>query len=78
VEVDGANLLYRPTGQKALHLDQTASVIWQLCDGTRTTRQLAREIASFYPDLSKTVTGDVEATLEELLSHGAIVAATKE
>ena len=33
VEVAGDRLLYRPTGQKALHLDKIASFVWQLCDG---------------------------------------------
>jgi hypothetical protein len=77
VEVDGANLLHKPSGQKSLHLDQSASVVWKLCDGTRTAQQVVDELSSFYPDQRETVASDVEKTLEVLRSHGAILIAER-
>ena len=34
-EMEGENLLYRLGGHKAIHLNDTATVIWKLCDGSR-------------------------------------------
>lgn len=76
VEVDGARLLYRPSGQKALHLDQTASVVWQLCDGTRTADAVIEEVASLYPEDRETVARDVMDTIEMLQGHGVITQET--
>ena len=76
VEVDGDRLLYRPTGQKALHLDKTASVVWQLCDGTRTADAVVEEVASLYPDERETVARDVMDTIEMLRGHGALTRQT--
>ncbi|MCP4314934.1 MAG: PqqD family protein [Hyphomicrobiales bacterium] len=78
VEVDGAKLLYRPTGQKALHLDQAATVVWQLCDGTRTAEAVVEEVASLYPEERETVARDVRETIEMLRGHGVIVTAKPE
>ena len=74
VEMDGNTLLYRPTSQNAVHLDSVASLIWKMCDGTRTAEELAGELAEIYPESANTVKSDVLETVEMLLQSGAISA----
>lgn len=71
-QVEEEWLLYRRTSQKAIYLDQITSVIWQLCDGTRSSAEVAEAISDLYPDDAQTVTRDVLATLDALHSEGAV------
>ena len=71
-EVEGEWLLFKPESQKAIYLDETASLIWQMCDESRNAKELANEIASHYPDSEETVKNDVMSALESLYAHGAI------
>ena len=38
-QLDGEMVLYHPSETKILYFNQTASLIWQLCDGERTVRR---------------------------------------
>ena len=66
-------LLYKPTSRTAIYLDQTASIIWQLCDGSRSAVDVAQEISSHYPDDEETVAKDVLDTVEMLHHEGALL-----
>lgn len=68
-------LLYRPNAQKALRLDALSSVIYRLCDGSRSGNQIAEEIAAQYPDDAGTVVADVKETVERLYGQGAVLPA---
>jgi len=70
--IEGEWLLFKPDSQKAIYLDETASVIWQMCDGSRDAEQLAKEIASHYPDSEEDVITDIFTTLDVLDEHGAL------
>ena len=72
VEMDGDTLLYRPTSRKAIHMDAIASTIWKMCDGTRSSEDLAAELSAFYPDDADSVRTDVASTVDMLLDCGAI------
>ena len=67
-EVDGELLLYRLGDHKAVHLNDTASLIWQLCDGSRDLEAMLSELRALFPDAG-------EEPLSFLLAEGAIVAA---
>ncbi|MEM8750557.1 MAG: PqqD family protein [Pseudomonadota bacterium] len=70
--IEGEWLLFKPRAQKAIYLDESASIIWQMCDGSRSADELAQEIASNYGDEKDTVIADVHATLAVLQEHGAL------
>ena len=71
-EIEGEWLLFKPESQKAIYLDETASVIWTMCDGSRDAQELASEIAAHYPDSQDTVKSDVIDALSLLDEHGAL------
>ena len=72
-EVDGEWLLFKPTSQKALGLNETASVIWQLCDGSRSAKDVSEELSTIYPDQADTISSDVAETVELLCKEGALM-----
>jgi hypothetical protein len=71
--VDGEVLLYHPQQTRAIYLNPTAAVVWGLCDGSRSVREIIRVIGESYPDAGS-VTDDVLATLTRLRESGVLVA----
>ncbi len=72
-EMDGETVLYRLGAHKAIHLNETAAVIWKLSDGSRTVAQLIDFIRSEYPDASDDIGPDVQRAVEQLKHEGAIL-----
>jgi len=78
VEIDGEAVIYDPRQSLLHHLNVTAAIIFQLCDGTGTTWELAEDIAevSGAPlDQVEREVGDVVARFEEM---GILVGTEKE
>lgn len=74
-EIDGEKLLYRLGGHKAIHLNDSATVIWTLCDGTRTAQDIIDLLKSEYPGSEAAIAADVREAIELLLSEGALLEA---
>jgi hypothetical protein len=72
-EMEGENLLYRLGGHKAIHLNDTATVIWKLCDGSRTVRDIIDLLTKEYPGSETAVAADVREAIELLVSEGALL-----
>jgi coenzyme PQQ synthesis protein D (PqqD) len=58
-------ILYNHDGDLVHHLNPSAGIIWQLCDGEATVGELAHDIAEEYRLDSETVTGQVAAVIAE-------------
>ncbi len=71
--VDSEVLLYHPQQTRAVYLNPTAALIWGLCDGARTVRDIIRLIGESYPDAGTDLTDDVLATLTQLQESGVLV-----
>jgi len=71
-ELDNELLLYHPTKTTIVYMNQTASIIWRLCDGKRTVFEIIDLINSSYPEVGARTREDVEATLKTFSDHGAI------
>lgn len=70
--IDNELLLFHPAQTKILYCNETASLIWQLCDGQRTPQEIAALLAAAYPGAADTIAHDVENTLQQFAQHGAI------
>ena len=70
--MDNELLLDHPTETKILSCNETASLVWQLCDGQHTRQEIVALLAEAYPDASERVGEDVESILEHLARHGVI------
>ncbi|MBV9169302.1 MAG: HPr-rel-A system PqqD family peptide chaperone [Chloroflexi bacterium] len=64
--VDDELVLYDPRRGQGFVLNRTAARIWSLCDGSRTVRAVAAELASAYALEDEQALSDVSACLNEL------------
>jgi hypothetical protein len=72
-EMEGENLLYRLGGHKAIHLNDTATLIWKLCDGSRTVQAIIDLLTKEYPGSETAVAADVQEAIELLANEGALL-----
>jgi coenzyme PQQ synthesis protein D (PqqD) len=49
-EIGEENLLYRIGSHKAIHLNETATVIWKLCDGSRNVQEIIDLLKQYFPE----------------------------
>jgi predicted DNA-binding protein (MmcQ/YjbR family) len=71
-ELDNELLLYHPAKTKTLYMNETASLVWQLCDGARSVGEIIDLLRESYPEAEDSLPEDVRRTLEVFLEHGAI------
>ncbi|MBN1274120.1 MAG: PqqD family protein [Candidatus Aminicenantes bacterium] len=71
-ELDGEFVIYHPHGNKMFHCNTTASLIWNLCDGNRTKKEIKILLKESCPEEADSIEDDVEETLKQLLEHNAI------
>jgi hypothetical protein len=71
-EIDGELLLFHPGRTQILYCNETASLIWQLCDGRRTVEAIIALLVEAFPEEADSIAGDVEATLQRFVQHGAV------
>ena len=69
--VDGEVLLYHPQQTRAVYLNPTAAMVWGLCDGNRSVREIIRVVNETYPD-ADSIADDVLATLNQLQEGGVL------
>lgn len=71
-QIDGELLLFHPNQTKILYFNQTASLIWQLCDGLRTSQEIAALLSAAFPEAAGNMAVEVEATLQQFCRQGVI------
>ncbi len=70
--IDNELLLFHPAQSQIMYCNETASVIWQLCDGQRTPQEIVELLTAAYPEAAEAMSGDVETTLHQFSQHSAI------
>lgn len=70
--IDDELLLFHPAKTQVLYCNQSASVIWQLCDGQRTTQEIVTLLRDTYPEAANEIVEDVTATLQTFKDYDAI------
>jgi hypothetical protein len=71
-QLDNELLLYHPSDTRILYLNQTASLVWGLCDGKRSIGQIIDLLNQAYPEAAENIPADVHAALEQFLQAGCI------
>lgn len=71
-ELDGELVLFHPGRNKIIHANQTAALVWQLCDGERTVPQIVELLADAYPESRQQIEEEVPLTVQELRRKGAL------
>lgn len=70
--LDDELLLYHPNQTQILYCNQTASLIWQLCDGQHTAQEITDLLKAAFPQSGEVIAQDVTATLRQFHGYGAI------
>jgi pyrroloquinoline quinone biosynthesis protein D len=65
-------LLYHAGLTRTVHLNDTAALIWQLCDGQRQVDAIVAVLEDAYPEAATEVREDVLAALGQLQRDGVI------
>lgn len=71
-KIDNEILLYSLSGTKAVYLNETAALIWEVCDGRRTVEDIIGLLAQAYPQQEKQIGSDVIAAIQTLVENGAM------
>jgi len=72
-EMEGENLLYRLGTHKAIHLNETATLIWKLCDGSRSVQDIVDLLRKEFPASEADIAVDVREAVELLAGEGALL-----
>ena len=70
--MDGELLMFNPEETQILYCNQTAALIWQLCDGQRTADEIIEMLAAAFPEAEQRIRLEAPATLEKFRQHGVI------
>src|SRR5439155_16948428 len=71
-EMDEEALLYHEGLKKTIYLNETATVIWKLCDGMRTVQEIIDLLNQAYADSGDRVDADVAEAVARLAGEGAL------
>jgi len=71
-DLGGEHVLYGQARATAYFLNDTASLILQLCDGVRTIGEIVELLASAYPESADQIRADVMTIVGELVAEGVV------
>ena len=68
-QIDNEVTVYHPTLTTSLYLNETGGLIWELCDGQRSTAEIIDILTAAYPENSPQIKGDVTKVITLLLEN---------
>lgn len=72
VELDGEAVIYDEVDGDLHHLNSSATIIFALCDGTQTVKQMSAEIADLFSIAPQAVEPQVRTVVRDLRSAGLL------
>jgi hypothetical protein len=73
-EMEEEILLYKAGSHKAIYLNESAALVWKLCDGTKTAQDIFDILSENFPDAGGGLAHEIEQAVEMLLTEGALSA----
>lgn len=71
-QMDGEIVLFHPARNVIIHSNETAALIWQMCDGNNTVEDIVNILSGAYPDAAAQIAKDVPETIQKLRAQGAL------
>ncbi len=71
-KMDDDLLLFHPAQNKIFYCNETAALIWQLCNGERTPAEIGALITAAYPEAAEAIEQQLASTLSQFHEQGAI------
>ena len=75
-EVPDGYVVYQTAADRVHYLNNTAAIIFELCDGDRGADEIAERIGQIF-ELKNAADGEVEACIQSLLKEGLILSRSK-
>jgi hypothetical protein len=70
--LDGEVVLLHPSRNIIIHSNETAALVWQLCDGVHSVDEIVGILAGAYPDARAQIAAEVPVTIQKLRAQGAL------
>jgi len=64
--------LYDVETSEVINLNESATLVWRLCDGEHSVADIRGLLQAAFPDASAQIEEDLRATVGKLLKHGAL------
>ena len=71
-ELDGEILLYHAGKTETLYMNESAAIIWYLCNGERSEQAIVDLLSESYPDQCDSLAAEVRESLEAFVDFGGI------
>lgn len=71
-QIDDETVLLHPVKNLIIHANETATLIWQLCDGHRTGEEIINILSSAYEEARTQIAVDVPEIIQQLRAQGAL------
>jgi hypothetical protein len=71
-QMEGEIVLLHPLRNIIIHANETAALVWQLCDGVNTMEQIVEILSHAYPYASTEISKDVPDIIQKLREQGAL------
>jgi hypothetical protein len=65
-------LLYHPDEPKVIYCNETAALVWRLCDGTRTVREIGDLLGRAFAQPADRLSDEVAGVIRALYSSRAL------
>jgi hypothetical protein len=70
--MDGEVVLLHPGRNILIHANETAALVWQLCDGAHRIEEIVDVLSGAYPDARARIAAEVPVTIQQLRAQGAL------
>ena len=71
-ELEDGLIIFEPNTDQVHHLNHTMAILYDLCDGSKSTSELARSVSDMF-SLSEVPVEEVTASLDELVELGVLM-----
>jgi len=68
----GQGIILARSGTPRVVLNQSAGLVWSLCDGEKTIAEIAELLSEAYPESGETISEDVVRIVRELFLQGIL------
>jgi hypothetical protein len=74
-EMSDGYIVYQKERDRVHHLNRTAAIVFELCDGTSQAQDVVERVAEIYA-LGPSAHGEIRAALDQLMQEGLVLSSS--
>ena len=71
-ELDGESVVFGRTSSKSFFMNESASAVWKLCDGSRSVQDITHILEEAFPESKSEIASDVLQIVDMLVAEGLL------